>query len=285
VHIDNICFKQTNLCAPCIDANISAFFTQVVTGLTAQFTNQTTSNIGNLQYSWAFNDPANAPNDVSSQQNPVFTFSAPGVYTVCLTATGYADPDSLFLCQDTYCICVIVPGISPPPCDTTGNNFSFNVANNTAMFTATSPGGFAFNWDFGDPNSGPANTSILQNPSHVFSSPGSYNVCLIISYPGTMGAVCRDTICKIVHIGSASVNEPEVPVAIVFPNPADDITSVTVAHQGIIEFYNIEGRMVLTSEINAGSNTLDISTLEPGVFVLLYISEHGAVSHLRFSKF
>jgi len=34
-------------------------------------------------------------------------------------------------------------------------------------------------WNFGDPASGPNNTSILNNPSHTFSAPGVYNVELI----------------------------------------------------------------------------------------------------------
>lgn len=34
-------------------------------------------------------------------------------------------------------------------------------------------------WDFGDPESGSANTSTEQNPEHIFSSPGTYTVRLI----------------------------------------------------------------------------------------------------------
>ncbi len=37
-------------------------------------------------------------------------------------------------------------------------------------------------WDFGDPASGAANTSVQQTPEHVFSAPGTYNVTLTLSY-------------------------------------------------------------------------------------------------------
>ena len=37
-------------------------------------------------------------------------------------------------------------------------------------------------WDFGDPSSGAANSSALQNPVHVFSSLGTYTVSLIYQY-------------------------------------------------------------------------------------------------------
>ncbi len=36
-------------------------------------------------------------------------------------------------------------------------------------------------WDFGDPASGPANTSNLQNPTHTFANSGTYNVTLVVT--------------------------------------------------------------------------------------------------------
>lgn len=38
--------------------------------------------------------------------------------------------------------------------------------------------GTVFNWDFGDPASGAANTSTANDPTHLFSAPGTYNVKL-----------------------------------------------------------------------------------------------------------
>jgi|GEM_PF-1716243 len=37
-------------------------------------------------------------------------------------------------------------------------------------------------WDFGDPASGAANSSVLDNPTHVFSAPGTYQVTAVVSY-------------------------------------------------------------------------------------------------------
>ncbi|MES2620252.1 MAG: PKD domain-containing protein [Bacteroidota bacterium] len=51
-------------------------------------------------------------------------------------------------------------------------------------------------WDFGD---GIIDTS--QNPTHVYTSPGTYRVCLYVSAM-TMGATCADSICKTLTIGS-----------------------------------------------------------------------------------
>jgi len=284
VLVDNICFKQTNLCAPCVDANISAFYTQTVNGLTATFTNLTTSNIGNLQYSWAFNDPANAPNDVSTQQHPVYTFSGPGVYTVCLTATGYNDPDSAFLCQDTYCICVMVPGLFIVDCDTTGNNFTYVLTGNSATFTASSPGGFGFDWDFGDPNSGPANTSVLQNPVHVYSAPGSYNVCLMISYPGSTGQVCRDTICKTILVGTSSVDDFLLDEPFFYPNPVSDVIHFSALFPGILSIITANGQVILAEYLHEKHNTIDVSQLKKGIYFLRYEANRQTVLYRSFIK-
>lgn len=45
-------------------------------------------------------------------------------------------------------------------------------------------------WDFGDTASGSSNTSVSQNPNHVFSAPGNYTVTLVV----TNVAGCDDTI-------------------------------------------------------------------------------------------
>jgi PKD repeat protein len=54
-----------------------------------------------------------------------------------------------------------------------GNPTHFHAQNNT-------PGDslYSLQWDFGDPNSGNNNTSTLYDPTHVFSSPGTFTVRL-----------------------------------------------------------------------------------------------------------
>lgn len=42
----------------------------------------------------------------------------------------------------------------------------------------------AWAWDFGDPGSGPANTSTERNPAHTFTAPGTYTVTLRVTDDG-----------------------------------------------------------------------------------------------------
>jgi len=82
-----------------------------------------------------------------------------------------------------------------------GNPVNGLLPNNLATFTIGKSTGFAaapvcadapvqftpqvnyrvvqWQWDFGDPASGPANTADIQSPAHQFSGPGRYNVRLI----------------------------------------------------------------------------------------------------------
>jgi hypothetical protein len=72
-----------------------------------------------------------------------------------------------------------------------------------------------FFWDFDDPNSGASNTSTLDNPSHQFSSCGSFSVCLtIIAANG-----CIETICKPV----TPIAESVPPVALCQPGQGYDL--------------------------------------------------------------
>ncbi len=84
----------------------------------------------------------------------------------------------------------------PPPCTAA---FTFQNINNcgNVQFTNTSvpTTGLTYAWNFGDPSSGANNTSALPNPTHQFSTCGTYNVCLIIA-----GPTCKDTICQTVTV-------------------------------------------------------------------------------------
>lgn len=61
-----------------------------------------------------------------------------------------------------------------PLCETRVIDFTDVSTANTGTVTN-------WQWNFGDPGSGAANTSALQNPSHVFSTAGSYTVTLTVT--------------------------------------------------------------------------------------------------------
>lgn len=81
-------------------------------------------------------------------------------------------------------------------------------------------------WDFGDPASGAANTSALPEPSHLFSSPGDYTVQLTV----TDGSGCLSQYTQII----------QVPFP---PQPAFELPAATCANIAT-EFIPTEGSLV-----------------------------------------
>ena len=57
----------------------------------------------------------------------------------------------------------------------------------------------SWQWNFGDPPSGAANTSVLQNPQHSYTAVGSYNVELI----ATSNKGCTDTLVQPLFINGS----------------------------------------------------------------------------------
>jgi PKD repeat protein len=116
----------------------------------------------------------------STDKDPIdINYATPGTYDVSLT--------------------VAKPGQNPNTMTKTGfiNVYEQPVANfSTASACVGSPTLFtyisthsgstilAWSWNFGDPLSGVDNTSVLQNPTHTFSTKGTYNVTLNIQSTG-----------------------------------------------------------------------------------------------------
>jgi gliding motility-associated-like protein len=83
--------------------------------------------------------------------------------------------------------------ISEAPPNTTNFIYSCS-ANRTVAFTNTSSiCGANFNWNFGDVLSS-TNTSNLENPTHIFSTSGSYIVSLTVTFPGNITVTKTNTI-------------------------------------------------------------------------------------------
>lgn len=128
---------------------------------TVTFGNQSSGNFTVSQ--WSFGDGTG-----STLTSPVHTFSQTGTYIVCLTIH-----DSLQTCNSTFCDSVHVT-VAGSGCQAA---FSYQQANqNTFNFTdASSPQTPFVYWNFGD-----GTTSNLHNPTHSYTSAGTFNVCLTI---------------------------------------------------------------------------------------------------------
>lgn len=158
-------------CQPQIPvANFSGYPTSGAAPLTVNFTDSTM----NLPTSWEW-DFKNIGVIDSTLQNPTYVYNDPGTYSVKLTAGNVTGSITLIM---TDYITVTIPA---PVANFTGDILS-GAAPLTVNFTDTStntPTSWA--WDF--KNLG-VTDSILQNPTFVYTTPGTYSVKLTAANAG-----------------------------------------------------------------------------------------------------
>jgi PKD repeat protein len=117
---------------------------------------------GNIEeWDWSFDGAV--PNS-STTQNPTVVYNIAGTYSTSLEVENIEGDDDITF--ENY-ITVLADAEA-------GFNFTTNGASVT--FTSTSINGTSFVWDFGD-----GNTSTDQNPTHTYTSSGSYTVLLTVS--------------------------------------------------------------------------------------------------------
>jgi PKD repeat protein len=144
---------------------VASFTANITTGpapLSVSFTDTSTNSPTN--WSWSFGDGG-----TSSDQNIVYTYTTAGAYSVGLTA--YNSAGSNVTTESDY---IVVNSGSNLP----GASFTSDVTQGsvplTVQFTDKStnvPTSWA--WSFGD-----GNASTMQNPSHTYTSVGTYAVAL-----------------------------------------------------------------------------------------------------------
>lgn len=155
--------------------------------------------------SWNFGDPQSGSSNVSDRFNPRHVFSRAGSFTITAIVVYPCFADTI---KKTITIADCNP-VQPAAQivvlgDTCQVNVDFSLISSVAIGSAT------YTWNFGDPNSGSANVVVFQgehnNPTHRFSQPGSYNVCVRFQRPG----FAETTVCRRVRILNCdTVNEPE----------------------------------------------------------------------------
>lgn len=158
-----------------------------VNPLEVLFVDNSTGEFSN--WHWDFGDGT-----ISELQNPVHVFPQEGNYLVCLNIF-----DSITGCFDMTCLEIQVTGGNS--CEA---SFIFRTDSNNIKkiyFLDMSTGNISnWLWDFGD-----GNFSEEQNPVHIYSDTGIYNVCLNISNPDSLNP-CNDFYCTDIVIKDTLVN-------------------------------------------------------------------------------
>lgn len=144
--------------------------------LEVQFTNQSQGDYTEVLWRFMGGEP-----DMSTEENPVVTFTESGVYNFALYVGGPLGQD-LLVREET------IEVIGTPAAD-----FDYSIEDRTVTFQNNSVGGGNFLWIFGD-----GGESDRASPAHTYPDLGSYEVTLI-----TDNECGRDTLQKTLTIGQA----------------------------------------------------------------------------------
>ncbi|WP_196297306.1 PKD domain-containing protein [Methanosarcina barkeri] len=173
-------------------ANFTANVTSGIAPLDVQFTDASTGNVSS--YSWDFDNDGTVD---STEQNPVYNYTAAGNYTVNLTVTGQEGSDSEVK-TDYIVVSEPLPGV--PVANFTANRTS-GKAPLDVQFTDASIGNISsYSWDFN--NDGTVD-STEQNPLYTYDAVGTYTVNLTVSNEDGNDSEVKTGYIKVSSLSSA----------------------------------------------------------------------------------
>ncbi len=157
--------------------------------------------------------------------------------------------------------------------DTIGYDISF-----TDTLNSNTGDTISWLWKFGDPASGTSDTSSAHNPSHTFSSAGTYTVCLCLSATRPNGRVCTDTVCSnIVVVPAVAVTSITGSKISIIPNPAHDYLNINGATPtDELRLYNQLGQMVLMKTLSETRVELP-AHLSSGIYYVIVSTAQGQI--------
>jgi PKD repeat protein len=259
------CFDST--CQMVVVDSCYGDFSYTVNGLTVTFDGYASQSSANSYYLWNFHDNSSG----SMVEDPTHTFPQAGTYNVC-----FAFYDQQSGCGDSLCQMVTVGGCSA--------EFSWIDSLGYVFFINSSTLGNSgdYHWDFGD-----GNYSTQYNPSHQYTSPGTYTVCLYVY--DSLQNFC-DSTCHTVMITNVGMDEISVAQNLqLAPNPTDGAFNVswTLTQAGVVDIslYDLSGRFAKQlSRNNFGTGQQNLQFSTDGISAGTYILRMEINGHSEFTR-
>lgn len=265
-----VCLTATNNCgftdSTCQSVTVTSCtgpisaYTFIDAGLAVSFTDASTSTAPPATYLWDFGD-----GNTSSLQNPIHTYSADGTYTVCLLLVDQCDADTI--CQTVTVSSCVVP--------TAGFTIGGSEPTYTFTNTSTTTGIATYLWDFGDGNS-----STLSDPSHTYTSNGTFTVVLTVT-----DSCGINSFTQTVTNSAVGIDELQLSSAIIFPNPSNDqVTFSSENGMDLVELIDGSGRLVASISVNGNvETTLDMRSYAEGNYSVRITFSSGSTDLMRIS--
>jgi len=256
-----VCLFASIPASAAVSAPVASFVTNTTSGNTPlgiQFIDTSTNTPAS--WSWSFGDGY-----TSVEKNPLHTYNSAGTFTVTLTATNSGGSNTVT--QSGY-ITATAPAAIPAA------SFVSTVTSGDAPLTvqfvdASTNTPTSWAWSFGD-----GGTSTLQNPSHTYSTTGSYTVTLTASNAQGSNTVTQAGYITVVKVATkpvaafvSTVTSGNAPLTVQFIDSSsyspttwawlfgDGSTSST---QNPSHVYNTAGTYTVTLTVanSGGSNTM-----------------------------
>lgn len=210
-------------------SNIVVSFLDQVSGVTANFTTDVVRGLAPLtvqftdasageptSWQWDFDNDGNID---ATTQNPSYTFTTPGVYSVRLVAANANANGTITRTDLITAVTTLTPDFTV--------SASSGVAPLTVTFTdASTQSPTAWAWDFENDSTIDATT---QNPAHTYTTPGTYTVSLTATNEAGSATETKTafvTVLTPVVAGfSASVTSGAAPLSVTFTNTSTGATT------------------------------------------------------------
>jgi PKD repeat protein len=235
------------------------------------FMDVSTGTFNVVEWSYDFGDGS-----TSTSANPFHTYQSNGTYTVCLYITT-ADSCTSWFCDQVVVNCLGQTGNCQADFyydDSTAQCPTFNFYD---LSTSSMQIG-EWEYDFGD-----GNTSNSANPTHTYTSNGTYTVCLTTTSIDS----CVSTYCQTITVNClANLQEVDLFEMIISPNPMTNGFSLNLPHASDIRYriVGLNGQVFDAGERpSVLKHQFDVSQLSKGLYLLeVVVGERKEV--LRFMK-
>ncbi len=195
-----------------------------------------------VSWQWNFGDGSGG----STLQNPSYTYSTPGNFTVSLTiTTAYGSYSST---QTNY-----IRAFPPAPVASFTGTPTSGTAPLTVSFTDTSTGSpTSWSWLFGD-----GGTSSAQNPTYTYNSTGTYTVSLMALNAGGSNIAVETGYVTVMPPGTPTSTPTETPT--LTPTPT---STPAPSNQAT----DIPGRSIYQSDVATAASQQQLMNYQPTIF-------------------
>lgn len=195
-----ICQNIETNCTPPCDCKLKPEFKYSLDKITCVYSFEGATGgpscLTNVEYNWNFGDGTTA-----TGPTPDHVFTVAGTFNVCLTVIVRNNEGDV-MCEETYCEEIKVDCVGDCDCKLKPE-FHYTLDEKDCLYTFEGISGgpnclqfVEYLWNFGD-----GTTSMGQTAGHVYSSAGSYEVCLKVIVRNEKGDIlCEEKFCDKIDV-------------------------------------------------------------------------------------